>query len=764
MNKILLKNILPLILLACSFSVNAQVILYENFDYTVPGYLGGNGAAGTSSNNWTTHNVSAGQTTTIDVLQSSLNYTGLLNSQGNKAYTFGNANLTSRDINRGFTSNTGNVMYYSALVKIVDNSPVTNTGGDYFMHFGATSGAAVTVFGGRLGVKMVNSGVNFRFLIQNTSSGTPTYTEWAEDLVFGNTYLVVVKYDRSVSPTVASLWVNPATLGGTEPSGAVTNSSGTGTFASFASICIRNNAATPKAEIDEIRVGQTYADVTPVDNLAPIAAFDPANNATGVATATLPKIYFDEPVRKTDGSELTNSDLASLVAFKKTNSSGEAVTFTATIDADKKIITLTPATALSESQVYYISVGAVEDKLGIESTLQSATFTTISAVTPTITVTYPNGGETMYSGEIKTITWTSTNFAPGELVKVEVWAPDETGTYTWITLDAGTANDGELNVTVGPNAEYGTAYVIRLTGVTNLATDSSNAAFTVIATATTLAGVRSHPAGAIVRYDGEAVITFVKPSAASRYQKYMQDATAGILIDDASAVITTTLNVGDKITGLEGQLGLYSGLIQIVPKKASVTVVSTGNTVTVPSMTMTEYLAAFATWESRLVKITNVWFQGADGTAQFAASTNYTLTDGTNTLQFRTFKADESNIIGTIIPVNHLDLTGLAGVFTTTPQILSRTVADFSDLTGIDKTREKGITIYPVPAVSELNIRNLPEVNGIEILDVTGKVVLRYNEDVLDEARINVSSLRKGIYFLKISTPTGKVVRRFVKS
>jgi len=244
-----------------------QTVLYEDFNYTPPTYIGGNGNGGSTSNNWTTHSVTSGQTTTIDVVNGNLSYTGLFPPNGYKVSMYGNNNLTSRDINRAFTYS-GNVLYFSVLLNLVDNSDLTTTG-DYFMHFGATAGAAVTVFGARLAAKSVNSGANYRFMIQNTSGGTPTFTEFAQDLNFGTTYLVVVKYDKSASPTIASLWVNPSSLGGTEPSGSVTNSSGTSAFATFASICLRNNATTPKVEIDEIRIGPNWVDVTPSGIVAP---------------------------------------------------------------------------------------------------------------------------------------------------------------------------------------------------------------------------------------------------------------------------------------------------------------------------------------------------------------------------------------------------------------------------------------------------------------------------------------------------------------
>ncbi len=255
-------TIIILMILFSAFQLNAQVLIEESFTYTLPAYIGGNGDAGSSSNTWTTHSVTAGQTTTIDLIAGNLSYTGLAAPTGNKLYLFSNANATSRDVNKPFTtsSTTG---YYSALINVVDNSQISGTNFDYFMCFGASAGTSVTILGGRLGIKSTNSGANFRLAIGNTSGGTLTYTDSGQDLNFGTTYLVVVKYDISAAPTVASLWVNPTSLGGTEPAGSVTCNTGSGTFAALSSICLRNSSTTPKVEIDEIRVGTTWAQVTP---------------------------------------------------------------------------------------------------------------------------------------------------------------------------------------------------------------------------------------------------------------------------------------------------------------------------------------------------------------------------------------------------------------------------------------------------------------------------------------------------------------------
>jgi hypothetical protein len=209
-------------------------------------------------------------------------------------------------------------------VKIVDSSQLT-TFDNYFLHFGTTSGASNSTFGGRLGVKIVNSGANFRFIILNTSSpsGTATvFTDNGADMIFGTTYLVVVKYDISVTPTVATMWINPVSLGGAEPAGGISNNSGVNAFTGFASICLRNNATTPKANIDEIRVGATFADVTPVGAVG-LSKRDQASSRQTAIYPNPAKSFFN--VKAPEGKYLVsvNNSIGSVVKTTDLNSTGK---------------------------------------------------------------------------------------------------------------------------------------------------------------------------------------------------------------------------------------------------------------------------------------------------------------------------------------------------------------------------------------------------------------------------------------------------------
>ena len=70
--------------------------------------------------------------------------------------------------------------------------------------------------------------------------------------------------------------------------------------------------------------------------------------------------------------------------------------------------------------------------------------------------------------------------------------------------------------------------------------------------------------GTIYKLTGEVVLTF--DAGGSRNQKFIQDATAAILIDDNSGVITTSYNEGDGITGIFGTLSEYNGITQFIPE------------------------------------------------------------------------------------------------------------------------------------------------------------------------------------------------------
>jgi hypothetical protein len=169
----------------------------------------------------------------------------------------------TEDVNKAITGITG-TGYYSFFVKLNSTAGLSLTG-EYFTGFGGTTGASVTIFAPRVFIKAGLTPNTFQLGVQNTVGGTPTQTYSAEYPV-GTTVFVVVKLDASVSPIQASLFINPV-VGLPEPAPTVSNSSGTNTFANFASIFLRQAgtaaSGTGNIQIDEIRYGTTWTSVTP---------------------------------------------------------------------------------------------------------------------------------------------------------------------------------------------------------------------------------------------------------------------------------------------------------------------------------------------------------------------------------------------------------------------------------------------------------------------------------------------------------------------
>jgi len=353
----------------------------------------------------------------------------------------------------------------------------------------------------------------------------------------------------------------------------------------------------------------------------------------------------------------------------------------------------------------------------------------------------------------------------------------------------------------------------------------------------------------IYQVTGEVVVSGINDS--QRHQKYIQDASAGILIDDADAKITTTFSVGDGIKGLTGTLTEYNKLLEFIPYRDPGAASSTGNTLTPQVITVAQFTGSQETYESELVKIVGVKFTDANGTAVFQEKKNYSISVGSDVTILRTiFLGTDLN--GKVIPYM-ADVTGIATVYATDAQLTPRNYADFvvyssdatlSDLkvsgttvtgfasgtmtynvslpagtttvpavtatpaeanatvvitpataltgdaaartatvkvtshdqsavknytvvfsvaTGIEDNHGAGFRIYPVPAHEQLTAAGLSGVTMIEVFDMTGdKVSVIWCEgDSL--VNIPVGHLPRGIYFVRLTTEKGAVMKRFVK-
>jgi len=443
---------------------------YESFNYTVGDNIGGSTTgSGTTNNNWTTHSNSAAGT--IAVTAGSLTYAGLEAPTGNKVRLPGSNTTTPRDINRAISTLTGTVGYYSFLLNVADNSQL-GTAGDYFMGFGGTSGTSVTALYARLQIKSVNAGANYRLGITNSSGGTPTITDFATDLSFGTTYLVVVKHDfNGTSNDISTLWVNPSSLGGAEPGGGVSNNSATTGQTTFASIFLRNTNATPKADIDEIRIGSTWAEVTPAVTYQLTTTAGTGGNITAPAVSPLtvtqgaattitaaadPGYNFSNWTVTAGSASIADANAASTTV---TLNSGDATvqanfvpsTFTITATAQTPGGSISPAGAVlvnpGANQSFTITPDLCNDIAevivdGVTSlgAVTSYTFENVSA-NHTIDVYFNPSTSTTWTGNVNS-NWDE----PGN------WSSCVPNSSLEVTIAAGTPNPAVLNVDAEVNS------------------------------------------------------------------------------------------------------------------------------------------------------------------------------------------------------------------------------------------------------------------------------------------------------------------------
>ena len=220
-----------------------------------------------NANGWTTHSGTAGQLqaiTTPSNSGNSLSYPSLENSIGNRIQlTAGN----SEDINKQIANISG-IGYYSFLLNVPTTTGLHANGGagDYFIGFGGASGASVTILASRVYIKAGLTPNTFVLGLLNQSSGASATSYLPTEYPVGTTVFIVVKLDATVSPINASMWVNPIP-GTVETPSNLSNNTGSNGLANFASIFIREggnaSAGTGSVEIDEIRAGATWYQVTP---------------------------------------------------------------------------------------------------------------------------------------------------------------------------------------------------------------------------------------------------------------------------------------------------------------------------------------------------------------------------------------------------------------------------------------------------------------------------------------------------------------------
>lgn len=310
------------------------------------------------------------------------------------------------------------------------------------------------------------------------------------------------------------------------------------------------------------------------------------------------------------------------------------------------------------------------------------------------------------------------------------------GTYN-IAMQLVDNNHNALNPTVNANVSFTVASYIVVNNIAEMRQD-----------------VSGNGLGRYYQINSNPVITYTRTN---RNQKYIQDASAAVLIDDntpAPGIITTPMVIGDAIAGLKGFTTSFLGGLQFTPL-TNATVASSGNTVTPQVVTINNLNSNLDAYESELVRVNNLTFTDAGST--FAVNTNYNVTNNSETLVFRTLFG-EANYITQTIPSGEQDIVAIVARNNALAQIVARNLSDITlDVTSFDAI--SGLKMYPNPAKNgqTLFITSDSSVEkNVAIYNVLGRKVL---EATTQQNTINTNGLTAGVYMVKI-TEEGKTSTR----
>jgi hypothetical protein len=290
-----------------------------------------------------------------------------------------------------------------------------------------------------------------------------------------------------------------------------------------------------------------------------------------------------------------------------------------------------------------------------------------------LTITAPSAGEEWEQGSTHNITWNASGTNAN--VMIEYSADASAGAPSWTTLAASVpVAGGTWTWNIPASQPLTTDAKIRITDIPQTITTSSGI-FSIILPPTpvaTLAELRAGTPGLKYIYTGNGILTFQQ---SFRHQKFIQDATAGILVDDNGGTITTTYAIGDAITNIIGTVSDYNNMMEFLPLSDPGAPASSGNVITPEVVSLSELNNNWEDYESELIKIPDVTFTGATG--NFANGTVYPVTDiDGSAANFRTTFYDV-DYIGTPVPSAREDLVVIPNSRSDGDYITCRSLDDF---------------------------------------------------------------------------------------
>ncbi len=272
-----------------------------------------------------------------------------------------------------------------------------------------------------------------------------------------------------------------------------------------------------------------------------------------------------------------------------------------------------------------------------------------------------------------------------------------------------------------------------------------------------IATLRAGVLGDTYTLTGEALVTFTQTF---RNQKFIEDATGAILIDDNNGIITTAYVIGDGVTGLTGTLSEYNGMMQFVPSQDPGAPSSSGNSITPQTVSISDLATNTEMYEAEYVQIAMDVNIDTSNSTTWDVGTVYPLSNANGAFDFRTSFYD-ANYIGQDVPTNAVTIAGIITERTDGYFITARDNNDAGTVLGVNDFNHLSFYIYPNPASSDvINIKsNLSGDMNIAVFDILGKQVIN---TVVTGSTLNISGLTSGVYIMKITQGNASSTQKLI--
>lgn len=334
------------------------------------------------------------------------------------------------------------------------------------------------------------------------------------------------------------------------------------------------------------------------------------------------------------------------------------------------------------------------------------------------------------------------------------------GEYT--ITDATLSDDRFVTLTINPALTEGDNYTLTIRNMKDLAENvmaDSTFTFTYGVSSefqkATIAALRevaptygSTDGNDIVyKFTGEAIITYM---ITNRNQKYIQDGTAAILIDDQAGIMGSGYEIGDKVTGFYGKLSNYFGMVQFTPTENGTTV--GWNEEVTPEVVNVSAFDSVNTnaMQAKLVKVDHVSFSN---TGNFETNTYYNLIQTGVTYPAVVFTNNwTADYIGSEIPTYSVALTGVVNFAREQNRMI---ILNKNSMTSVRHFNPSMIKMSPNPAADYVNIET-DEAMQMQLFAITGQLIT--SEALLAGSNIvSVNHLNPGIYIVKLTNSAGTI-------